>query len=407
MNKTKKNILIINAYSYKNRGDSGIIVAMINLITKAYQNNVSISVMSQFHEENSSFYKKLNVKSVPPVWDILNQGGFINKYFTGLKKVISYKKQSADAIKQADLVLSAGGGYLYSSRKGPLGIGFINVLYHLWLSKKHKKKIILFPQSIGPLNFFLDKFLLKKVFCKLDLLFSRENITTKFLNNNNVNIKIKELPDVAFILEPQKNDLIDDMGISSVDCLKIGITVLDWRFASSGSDVKDVDDYLDRIANAINNLSKIVNQNIKVYIFPQVTVSDTDGDLKVSKELLNKLNVESQVFSLDSINNPKELVYLYSKMDVFIASRMHSAIFSLAGGVPTIGLAYQPKTTGTFDLINLKDFALDIKSFTKGDLQDIILKIIKNNNQSIEKIKKEVETVKLEITKTLVNALKD
>ena len=77
MNKINK-VLIINAYSYKNRGDSGIIVAMIDIIRKSYK-NADISVMSQYHEQNIEYYNKMNVKSVPPVWDIINTKGFLNK----------------------------------------------------------------------------------------------------------------------------------------------------------------------------------------------------------------------------------------------------------------------------------------------------------------------------------------
>ncbi len=127
---------------------------MIDLIKLTFKNNVDISVMSQFHNENVLFYEKMNVRSVPPVWDILNPKGFIKKYFTGLKKVLFYKKQQTNEIVNSDLILSAGGGYLYSSKIGPLGIGFVNVLYHLWISKKYKKKVVLFPQMKPNLKFF-------------------------------------------------------------------------------------------------------------------------------------------------------------------------------------------------------------------------------------------------------------
>jgi colanic acid/amylovoran biosynthesis protein len=402
----KKKVLIINAYSYNNRGDAGIVVAMIDLIKLTFKNNVDISVMSQFHKENVLFYEKMNVSSVPPVWDILNPKGFIKKYFTGLKKVLFYKKQQTNEIENADLILSAGGGYLYSSKIGPLGIGFVNVLYHLWISKKYKKKVVLFPQSIGPLNFSLDKIILKKVLSKVDVLYSREEITSNLMRENKVKIKLEQLPDIAFILDAKKHTLLDDNLKEVENYLKIGITVLDWRFAIKGSNSRDIEDYLSKISNTINDLKHITEQKVKVYIFPQVTVSDLDGDFPVSLELQKKINEESEIVNLDKIQNPKELIYLYSKMDIFIGSRMHSAIFSLVGNVPTIALAYQPKTLGTFNLVGLEEFVLDIRTFQKKDLQNKIIELIKSKSKIKQDVQEQVAQIRQKIIYELSKEIK-
>jgi colanic acid/amylovoran biosynthesis protein len=402
----KKKVLIINAYSYNNRGDAGIVVAMIDLIKLTFKNNVDISVMSQFHKENVLFYEKMNVSSVPPVWDILNPKGFIKKYFTGLKKVLFYKKQQTNEIENADLILSAGGGYLYSSKIGPLGIGFVNVLYHLWISKKYKKKVVLFPQSIGPLNFSLDKIILKKVLSKVDVLYSREEITSNLMRENKVKIKLEQLPDIAFILDAKKHTLLDDNLKEGENYLKIGITVLDWRFAIKGSNSRDIEDYLSKISNTINDLKHITEQKVKVYIFPQVTVSDLDGDFPVSLELQKKINEESEIVNLDKIQNPKELIYLYSKMDIFIGSRMHSAIFSLVGNVPTIALAYQPKTLGTFNLVGLEEFVLDIRTFQKKDLQNKIIELIKSKSKIKQDVQEQVAQIRQKIIYELSKEIK-
>ena len=402
----KKKVLIINAYSYRNRGDAGIVVAMVDLIKLTFKNNVDISVMSQFHKENLHFYEKMNVRSVPPVWDILNQKVFIKKYFTGFKKVLFYKKQQTNEIINADLILSAGGGYLYSSKIGPLGIGFVNVLYHLWLSKKYKKKVVLFPQSVGPLKFSLDKIILKKVFSKIDVLYSREKITSNFIKEKKVKIRLEQLPDIAFILDSKKHTLLDGNLKEEENYLKIGITVLDWRFAIKGSDPSDIEDYLSKISNTINDLKYTTKQKVKVYIFPQVTVSDLDGDFAVSLELHKKINEESEIINLDKIQNPKELIYLYSKMDIFIGSRMHSAIFSLVGNVPTIALAYQPKTLGTFNLIGLEEFVLDIRTFQKKDLQNKIIELIKSKSKIKEDVYGQVTEIRQKIIYKLSQEIK-
>jgi colanic acid/amylovoran biosynthesis protein len=393
-------VLIINAYSHYNRGDSGIIIAMIDIIRKSFD-NPDIFVMSQYHEQNIDYYEKIKVKSVPPVWDIVGTKGFVNKYINGVQKVLFYKNQSIKHIQNADLVLSAGGGYLYSSNRGPLGIGFLNALFHIWLSKKLKKKTFLFPQSIGPLNYFVDKIVLKIVLDKIDLIYSREAITKDLLIN--VNAKKELLPDIAFSLMPQKSTFIDENIQVSNDILNIGITVLDWRFACKNSDFSDINQYLSKIANALRNLNLASNKKIKIYIFPQVTVNQKDGDIEVSKILAEKIQGDVEIFNLDNINGPKELIYLYSKMNLFIGSRMHSAIFSLAGNVPTIALAYQPKTIGTFALINMSKFVLDIKNFKEKELEEKIIQLLLLETKP--KIKTIVNSLRKQITTSIIQSI--
>ena len=106
-----------------------------------------------------------------------------------------------------------------------------------------------------------------------------------------------------------------------------------------------------------------------------------------------------EVFYLDKIENPKQLIYLYSKMNLFIGSRMHSAIFSLAGNVPTIALAYQPKTSGTFAFINLSNFVLDIKHFKEEELKEKIYELLLLETRP--KIKTKIAALREHITTSL------
>ena len=237
----------------------------------------------------------------------------------------------------------------------------------------------------------------------MDYFYSREHITTHLLKNSKV--KMEQLPDVAFSLEPSATSFIDEKINTSQDVLKIGITVLDWRFAHKNSTLEDIDMYLFKIANALNTFKTETSKKIKVYIFPQVTVDKKDGDVIPSKILLDKIKYDVEIFYLDKIEDPKELIYLYSKMDLFIGSRMHSAIFSLVGNVPSIALAYQPKTTGTFDLVNLNDFVLDIKSFTEEELRDKIHQLLILKTKSKETIKIEIDSIRNKIIKSIFHRI--
>jgi colanic acid/amylovoran biosynthesis protein len=388
-----KNILFVNAYSARNLGDYAIILGMEEVIRQAHP-DCNIFVSSSHHKANKVIYGK-SLNSIDAIWNI-SKGNFIKKYIAGimaLLHVVFFPNASKyDKYRDADIICPVGGGYLYSSPKGFLGVGLLNMLFHIWIGCRFGKRVVCFPQSVGPIRYSIDSWIIKKVLSKVDTFFSRENMTTMYLTKELGLMNVVESIDIAFALQPGKpyayefnNPNFDKM---------IGITVLDWRFSKRGSSKKDISKYLQKIANTLNDIAK--QYRINVLIFPQVTVAEKNSDLPASYELksyLNNINVE--IFKLPSKLEPKRLMATYGGADIFIGSRMHSTIFSLKAGCTTIGLAYQPKTTGTFAQFGLINNAVDIEYFSEEELKRLILKGFSDNKINLESsIEKHISKVK-------------
>ncbi|OLO27350.1 hypothetical protein BTA37_25255 [Priestia megaterium] len=398
--------LLINAYSSKNRGDAGIVVAMIHLI-KQLDKNADIDVMSSHWKENRTFYQQYGASSVQPIWELKQEESSLSRYINGIRSFLSVivKKEMSTIqnYKEADVVISVGGGYLYSSRKGPLGVGLLNSLFHIWAAKKTKKKIIAFPQSVGPINSVVDQKLVKHILKNVDLFISRENITTEFLKRLNLK-NVVEIADIGFTL-PKKEVYYEKLNKSS--SMKIGLTLLDWKFAKKGTTDENIEDYVYKVGEACN---QIITKypGCEFYIFPQVTVGEGDTDYEVSRKLFEYIKSKYvTIVDLDELsNNPEDLVYLYGEMDLFIGSRMHSTIFALAGGTPTVALAYQPKTRGTFKLIGLEQYVYDVDNFTTSELYHCLEEIVEMKNYPINQVSKEIDKIKLSLTSILKNELR-
>ncbi|ALC82639.1 MULTISPECIES: polysaccharide pyruvyl transferase family protein [Bacillus] len=394
--------LFVNAYSSKNRGDAGIVVGMIYLI-KSIDPNAEIQIMSSYWKENTDFYNQYGVSSVEPVWELEKGQKSYLRYINGLKSVLGVllnrDNKSIQLYKNADVVLSVGGGYLYSSRKGPLGIGLLNSLFHIWVATKKKKKVLAFPQSVGPIDNKIDKFIVKKVLKKLDIFISREEISTKFLKEIGLG-NLVEIADIGFTL-PGKEVVYPK--ITKESGMKIGLTLLDWRFSKKGIGDREIEVYVSKVAEICNRISS-KNKNCTYYIFPQVTVGEGDTDYEVSQKLLRKIKSKNAIIvDLDGFSNkPEELVYLYGKMNLFIGSRMHSTIFALAGGTPTIALAYQPKTKGTFKKLGLEEYVYDVNNFSIDEIYKSIEEIIESGNYPIEKVTQEIEQIKIGLKGKLI-----
>jgi colanic acid/amylovoran biosynthesis protein len=68
-------------------------------------------------------------------------------------------------------------------------------------------------------------------------------------------------------------------------------------------------------------------------------------------------------------------------MDAFLASRMHSAIFAISRGIPTMALAYQPKTIGTFELLGLGEYVREVQDVTGQEIADHLLRVVNHYDQ--------------------------
>lgn len=359
--------------------------------------------MSSYWKENEDYYRRYNVRSVPPVWDISAHKGKIRKYLEGcgaiLKTIIRLKKGAFSYYQEADYILSAGGGYLYSSKHGALGIGYVNALFNMWVGVWLGKKVIAFPQSFGPINSKLDQLMARAILNRIHIYYSRENISDALLEE--IGIKnVKKSIDVAFSLKKSKHPLIVEAQSSK---RKIGITVMDWSFANSSVDKNDMGDYIDKIYKALEIVREFLP--LHVYIYPQVTVGHGDSDLPISQELHARLGTSnSTIIDLSSKVSPDEIIAEYGRMDAFIASRMHSAIFSIVSGTPTIGLAYQPKTLGTFKRIESERYCLDIREFTAKELAELTIEALTDDRETISYLQ-QINDFKSDL-KSIINTIK-
>lgn len=352
-----KRILITNVYSYKNRGDSGIVKSMISYIKRTFGINTKIYLMSPYSEQNKKFYNSERISSVPDATSKVKNKKTLFKYIVLLSKFFFVDKKTLNHFKKADLIFSAGGGYIYSSRKGPLGFGLLNVMLNIHYAKLSNKPLIIFPISVGPIRYKLDRLLVEKFLNGISHIFVREEQSISILSEMGIIKNVELCPDIAFTLNKSKFFLEE---IHKGNVLNIGVSVLDWRFSRPKSTLDDIDLYLEKIAKAL----KKIKQNHKVYIFPQVDVSDNDTDRFVSEKLQKIIGEKSKVILLKHIFKPEDVLSLYSEMDLFIGSRMHSCIFSITAKVPTICLAYQFKSKGTFKILGIEEDCFDIENFT-------------------------------------------
>lgn len=291
-----------------------------------------------------------------------------------LPKFVARKafKDFCEVLDEVELVAAKGGGFFHSS-KGLRGYYYLfYVGYLLMLSQKFGKKTIFLPNSFGPYTRSFDKWLATKILERCEKVYSRENISLKYLND--IGIKSEYLPDLAFLNKLQNKEYTRN---------NIAITVRPWRAASENE--------YNRYINSIKNI--ILDNPSKHFIFVVQSFgpSDHENDRIAIKMIVSSLPASCTNYDIfESELYYKDLIEFYSKFEAVIATRFHSALFAFSAGVPCITLGYSGfKAKGIMETLGLADYYMDLTKIEYLELSEKLKYLLENRDLVSEQIKNE------------------
>ena len=158
----------------------------------------------------------------------------------------------------------------------------------------------------------------------------------------------------------------------------IGINILSYVYFSQITRC-NYQRYIKVMRNLIMRIDEMPHLGFKQVILFNAGESD---DMYASQALysqvrgkLNNLNIRV----CKKMRNLEELSYVVSQCDVVIGTRLHSSIISKSFGIPIIGIAWAKKVAGFYEMINLKQYCFDYKTFNAEMLVSAI-KSIKSND---------------------------
>jgi len=376
------NILITNAYCYLNKGDSGIIRAMVQEFRKQYP-EARITVISLFPELDQNKYGDCQVV-----------GGLISPYRgkSRLAKVLRNSFRWAALwlanllrlpvhptlreFREADIVVSCGGGYFKARNLAQFLGDFMYHYVQFMTAVQYRKPFVIYAQTVGE---FGDNPLvqskIRRIIKKSALCLPREPISSAFLKRfvpdaNNC----FETSDIAFLLEKREIGPGRLQKLLSANSLKIGITMRSWHFPGEANREGLLAGYKETMRNTILHLADTTGANI--FLMPQCIGPGEDNDLIISREIYSQLGGCPGVHLVDENLTPEELKGVYGHMDLFLGTRMHSNIFSLSEGVPCVAVSYDPKTDGIMRAVGLEDYVLPIKGIKSEALIPLMEKAL-------------------------------
>lgn len=412
-------ITLIHCYSDHNRGDTGIIYSIHDLIKQAAPKS-DIRAMSVFAEqdsrlstdhkhteniittiypaffpepgistsENSSDTKKSKSKIANFLkYSFINIAVYLTKSKQLAKLMFSPKEYEAfENFITSDIVISKGGSFLYSFKGWKGSLFFFRMISPFYLAKRFGVKTYIYSQSVGPFENNSSKFLFNNIQNSIDKIYLREKNCLKYLKMVSSNIEI--INDSAFALKPHTERFIT----KETPNKKIAITARPHKFENP----LQQSTYIQALSDLINIL---ITENHHIYLVAQVTgPSEAEDDRNVLDMLHERASRKESISYIRENLNPRELKSLYGEMDFLIGTRLHSVIFALGMGTPCINIAYHgTKAEGIMGSLGLNDYVLNIKTMNSTSLLSCYRKLDSNSQgykklitEGIEKIQDEL-----------------
>ncbi len=294
-----------------------------------------------------------------------------------------------EAYLQADVVISKPGGFLYSSGRG---LAFAIATYTLFLATLTGRPLYILPQSVGPLRHRWERLVIKRVLNKARIVMVREPISAQELAKCGVlETRCKLVPDMAFGFCPdpptqQARGWLCSKG-ARVDTPLLGVTVINWAAQNSRFQQQKQSYYEMGIISCIRWFVQQIGG--QVLIFPQVWGPlDSQDDRIPGRRLKEKVrDLGDSVLVIEEAVAPEILKAAYGLMDIFIATRLHSAIFAWSQAVPVMAISYQHKTLGVAAMLGMNKWVIDIEAIDPDQLVEHVQELWKERDKVREHLR--------------------
>ncbi len=278
------------------------------------------------------------------------------------------RRQTYDYLRTCKALVIKGGGYLYA-HSGPKWLYFLWFgLLPLIFAQRLGIKTLVLPNSIGPFESKLAQTLAKWVLNRCHLLTVRESHSAQTLAPL-LSQPVKSFPDMAFGLTSADSQwaqqILHDHQVPYNKQHCVGITLRPWRFPASSDPQAQYQQYIQAIAEFVEHL---LRQDYYPILFVHVQGPHAHEDDRIALCDL-QVQLKQPIPMIDGNFNCQQLKALYGYMHAMVCTRLHSAIFSMAQGIPCIAINYQGyKSIGLVQDMGVGDFVMSIQEITAASL---------------------------------------
>ncbi|RLQ96828.1 polysaccharide pyruvyl transferase CsaB [Falsibacillus albus] len=356
--------VISGFYGLGNTGDEAILEAIIDNLRDEFD-NPEITVFSLSPEQTA---KEHNVKSVYRAWRHDNKG-------------------KIKALKEADLLISGGGGLLQDSYPtkflfGPLPYYLLIVL----LAKLCGTKVMFFSQGIGPVTSTWGKILMKMA-NMADFITVRDQYSKDLVHKLGVNKpETVVTSDIVFAFKPKPDDSCFKSLPLKGDEKLVAVSVRPWF--DQVKQFEQVGQILDYI---------IEEKNVTPVFVPM----EGHHDKNASERVMKHMKHADRCLMLGTDYTPNQYLNFIGNCNLTIGMRLHALIFSTLMGVPHIGLSYDKKVESLLKRSGMWDYSAVLEEIDVEELKKNAVHLLDNHSEMSQLVKGNSENMRQEALRNI------
>jgi colanic acid/amylovoran biosynthesis protein len=145
----------------------------------------------------------------------------------------------------------------------------------------------------------------------------------------------------------------------------IGLTLMDWGI--NNPQFRRQQEYEAAIVALIRHLHRCYDA--RVILFAQCYGPTIEQDDRlIARRIAGAFGPSEWLTVADATLTPDVLKAAYRRLDVLVATRLHSAIFSLGAHVPTLVIGYVYKSVGVMEMLGLQRHVQEIDEIESEQL---------------------------------------
>ncbi|HVS63899.1 MAG TPA: polysaccharide pyruvyl transferase family protein [Thermoanaerobaculia bacterium] len=274
------------------------------------------------------------------------------------------------AAARADLVLWGGGGLLQDD-DSLLKVPYWATL--LTLLRPVSRYTVAYALGVGPLRRSASRLLAGHALGRCDAISARDRLG-QTLAAKLSSLPVSLVPDPALLLRPAPRpaalEWLREREVPRDGRPIVGVALRRWfpprdrlvphqhrpRFVSSPEQrAPEAERLIDNLARCLSRIAKELGAHL---LFLPSYAIEVEGDVEICQRVLTRSGAKGQI---EVIRDPRVYAAIVGELQLVVGGRMHPTILAASAGTPVVGIGYNPKFDGFFELLDSQDLQLPVE----------------------------------------------
>ncbi|MEV8266686.1 polysaccharide pyruvyl transferase family protein [Microbacterium sp. NPDC076911] len=350
-------ITIIGSALSGNKGAAAMLESAVQTLGERL-GEVQFTLLSMYPEEDRAQnpYDNVDVVAASPrqLGVTINTLALAYRVLPFMRGLIRRRSAAVSALVESAVLLDQGGITFTDGREKFLLYNVASILPALNVGTP----VFKCAQAVGPFNNPINRAASRLFLPKMRTIVTRGRITHEFAEGLGLS-NLYAGADYAFSLEmsgTERDEIARHFDMSFFDAGDVvGVcpsVVLQKKVDARGGDYS---------AQMVQFIEHLQAEGKRVLLLPHSVRTGTDkthnNDLPLCRDIHARLSQSNNVLFVDRELTSQQLRYLIGECDLFVASRFHAMVSSLAMAVPTLVIGWSHKYKEVLEMFDLEEWA--------------------------------------------------